>query len=441
MSNENSIRVTPETVEMAGTADGALSASVVVEVVDGKQVSCVASESLQCTPTVCGAGKTTLSLTAARSFTGGCLELRSGSTVLKKLDVRVKKADATATLKRRKESNFVYMLLDAQPQQCLPPLCVLRTPFNEIAVISVEGERKNNACKLTLVFDIFCLTLWKWRRFRRDVPSKNPSSVAAAVPPKITVVVGPSSLRVNLDAGDGAFVQKSVEYTRNGQNSDLKEIATPATNEGETAIDADGSKFACELCEGTSLTIQKRDNKPFMAYIYNGWSTQVLDAGDQSSCDGDDIRHLCTVFISSGNQKVRAELLRLGRPALPFIAELLRPQTVFRDEEHRKAIRAAAVEMLGQSGDPDVLSDLFWAMMDPCRDLRLCALKQIMAFSPAARRWYLLPGLTHVDNEIRTQCADALKPLRSEPDVRHKLLQSMALFPKTAEHLADVLFS
>ncbi|MFN6334221.1 MAG: HEAT repeat domain-containing protein [Planctomyces sp.] len=386
------------------------------------------------------AGKTTLSLTAGPSFTSGCLEMRVGSTVLKKLDVRLKKTDKLATLKRRKLSNFVYVPLDAQPEQCLRPLCVLKTPFNEVAAISVEGERKYNTCKLTLVFDILCLTLWKWRRQRRDVLAKNQPQ-AAAVPPKITVVVEANALGVNLDGGDGAFVQKSVQYTRDGENSYLTEIATPATKEGETAIVADGSAIHCGFCVGTYIVIQKRVGKNFMAEIYNGWHTQVLDAGDPSSSDGDDIRHLCTAFISSGNERVRAELLRLGRPALPFIAELLRPQTVFGDEGRRKLVRVAALEMLGQSRDPDVLNDLFWAMMDPCRDVRLLALKQIMGFGLAATRWVLLIGLTHVDDEIRIQCADALKPLRAEPEVRQKLLQCMAFFPKTAKHLADVAFS
>lgn len=440
MSKVHSIRVSSEAIELVAAADGTLSGSVVVEVVDGTQLNCAVSETLQCTPTVCGPGKTTLSLTAGPSFTSGCLELRAGSTLLKKLDVRLKKTDKPATLKRRKLSNFVYVPLDAQPQQCLRPLCVLKTPFNEVAAISVEGERKYNTCKLTLVFDILCLTLWKWRRQRRDVLAKNQPQ-AAAVPPKITVVVEANALRVNLDGGDGAFVQKSVQYTRDGENSYLTEIATPATKEGEATIVADGSEFQCPLCKGTYLSIRNRDGKHLMVDLINGWHTQVLDAGDPSSNDGDDIRHLCTAFISSGNERVRAELLRLGRPALPFIAELLRPQTVFGDEERRKAVRVAAVEMLGQSRDPDVLNDLFWAMMDPCRDIRLLALKQIMAFGLAATRWALLIGLTHVDDEIRIQCADALKPLRSEPEVRQKLLQSMAFFPKTAKHLADVAFS
>jgi hypothetical protein len=57
MSKEHSIRVSSETIELIAAADGTLSGSVVVEVVDGTQVNCAVSESLQCTPTVCGPGK------------------------------------------------------------------------------------------------------------------------------------------------------------------------------------------------------------------------------------------------------------------------------------------------------------------------------------------------------------------------------------------------
>ncbi len=432
MSTANSVRVSTSALQLAAMADGRLSGSLVVEVADGVRVQCSGTAGLQMQPTDCAAGKTTLTVTAPKEFAGGTLKLVAGTTTMAEIKVTALPKEEGIKLLRKGIPNGLELPLPKQPEDRSAPKAVLKTPFEEVALVRI-GDRTGCSNNFVALIDVFSLRLWTWQRYNWSVRYDN-TVRASDNNPKVVCIVGHEDLLLRFSAA--AWLNSGVfQYIKHGNSLQavcLSEVPRSRKSEGDKSVALDGSVMQAEIA--TKTYIAYRPNGVMLGY-QGLWN--CLDRGDISTVFAQECDHLCGVLARDANLRARAELQRLGRPALPFIASLLRPQSYQLTPEQYTAVRLAAAAMLAESGDSVVLTDLWWAAFDPCPKLRKAAAQHLARFPAAAVREIYVDLLRHIDDEIRMLAAAALQPSRTDPVVRKALLENATRFPTTAAKLMD----
>lgn len=435
MSTKNSVRVFPKTIVLAESADGKLSGTVVVEVVEGKEAKCVASAGLQLHPKQCKPGSTTVAVTANGKFHQGNIEIQLENETVAQVTVKLSAGAVKASLSRAELINTLSLPLPNQPSLSDEPLALTLTPFEEVAIVTATPrEHGYDVLKLALV--VLNLKTWRWKLFDFYV-STTGGVVSSELMPRLAVVLDASELVISFTQAYNLTAGQLI-YKRVGNGATLELSRDGAVKRaGAKSIAANGKTLHAEIFQKTTLQYDAVSQKAML--LFKG-TWQCLTPGDRVTAFAQECDFLCSILARDANARARAALQQHGKNALPFIAGLLRPQVYQLSEQQYTAVRLTAAEMLAASGDTEVINDLWWATYDQCPQLRKAASQHLARFPLVAVQHVLCDLLRHIDDEIRVIAATALKPSQTKPEVRQALLESASRFPTTAKQLMDVAF-